>query len=365
MTGFAGGMRVAGAALLVSALALGGGEGRLAAQERQECRCVGADGREIENCVCFRTPRLDRGVFWTAAPRARIGVSLAEHVDGARVEQVREGSPADEAGIRVGDVISRVDGRSLREPLPDREAELRIDEDEDVAVQRLMALARSWEPGESVELELLRGSERVTVSVEPEEAEDDFTSYFRGPRGITLYRRGDAPRAWSFSGPEGRAEFFFDSVRGLGMSPDSLRFRVDSLARGFRFHADSLRGGVYVFPTDSLMRSLTRPRVDPCFGDGGVWAAFGRDCVDGARFVDLNPELGEYFGARSGVLVTDVAEGTTLGLRAGDVIVAIGGREVEDADHARRILSSYRTDEEITFRVLRRQEEIEVTGTRR
>ncbi len=72
-----------------------------------------------------------------------------------------------------------------------------------------------------------------------------------------------------------------------------------------------------------------------------------------AEFVTLTPELGRYFGADKGVLVARAPEESTLGLRDGDVIVAIGGREPQSGRHAMRILRSYQPGEAVELRILR------------
>jgi C-terminal processing protease CtpA/Prc len=72
-----------------------------------------------------------------------------------------------------------------------------------------------------------------------------------------------------------------------------------------------------------------------------------------AEFVNLTPGLGRYFGAEKGVLVARAPEDATLGLQDGDVIVAIGGREPQNARHAMRILRSYQPGETVEIRVLR------------
>ncbi len=72
-----------------------------------------------------------------------------------------------------------------------------------------------------------------------------------------------------------------------------------------------------------------------------------------AEFVTLTPGLGRYFGADKGVLVARAPEDATLGLQDGDVIVAIGGREPQNARHAMRILRSYQPGESVDLRVLR------------
>ncbi|MGK7311116.1 MAG: PDZ domain-containing protein [Candidatus Longimicrobiales bacterium M2_2A_002] len=85
----------------------------------------------------------------------------------------------------------------------------------------------------------------------------------------------------------------------------------------------------------------------------------------GLDLVAMNPGLGDYFGTDDGVLVADIDDDSELGLRAGDVILAIDGRKVRDAAHVRAILDSYRPDEEIMLEIVREARTMEVTGTLR
>ncbi|MBI4521814.1 MAG: PDZ domain-containing protein [Gemmatimonadetes bacterium] len=84
--------------------------------------------------------------------------------------------------------------------------------------------------------------------------------------------------------------------------------------------------------------------------------------VFGLEIVDLNAQLGEYFGTDRGVLVTQVDTNSPLPLQAGDVILEVGGRQVRDADHLREILSSYRSDERVVMSILRKQQRTTVEG---
>ncbi|MGQ0429239.1 MAG: PDZ domain-containing protein [Gammaproteobacteria bacterium] len=86
------------------------------------------------------------------------------------------------------------------------------------------------------------------------------------------------------------------------------------------------------------------------FGGGPHWLL---EAWGDAEFVNLTPGLGRYFGAVKGVLVARAPEDSTLGLQDGDVIVAIGGREPQNARHAMRILRSYQPGETVEIRVLR------------
>lgn len=90
----------------------------------------------------------------------------------------------------------------------------------------------------------------------------------------------------------------------------------------------------------------------------------GRHGRDGLQLAAVNPELGTYFGTDRGVLVTAVGEDASLDLRPGDVILAIGDREVRDPAHVRSILASYRDDETITLRIVREQRTQQITGGR-
>ena len=87
--------------------------------------------------------------------------------------------------------------------------------------------------------------------------------------------------------------------------------------------------------------------------------------MDGVHLEPLNEELGEYFGGDDGVLVTDVVEESTLGLRPGDVILSVGGREVSEPDDVVRILRSYEEDEPVTLTVRRQGEQMQLRATRR
>lgn len=90
-------------------------------------------------------------------PRAIIGVQLDPDSPktGARVDRVSPGGPAAEAGVRPGDVIISVNGKSVEGDRPARE------------VVRIM---RDVEPDSTVKLRLRRGDSTVDVDVVAREA---------------------------------------------------------------------------------------------------------------------------------------------------------------------------------------------------
>jgi putative serine protease PepD len=81
---------------------------------------------------------------------AYLGVSLADTDNGAgvRVSEVRAGSPAAEAGLEAGDVVTAVDGNSVTN------------------ASELQAAIDTKRPGEEVSVTYTRGGESETVNVE-------------------------------------------------------------------------------------------------------------------------------------------------------------------------------------------------------
>jgi len=95
---------------------------------------------------------------------------------------------------------------------------------------------------------------------------------------------------------------------------------------------------------------------DPGIGFEGFRTPWG-----GIELVKLNPELGEYFGTREGVLVVSAPEDSSLALKGGDVILTIGGRKPSSPMQAMRILRTYESGESVAIEVMRKQKRVTVT----
>lgn len=314
-------MKRGGLAALV-ALVLSAAPG-VAQEVETECRCVDTDGNRIERCTCFQAPDIQgmiarmRG-FTPGTPRLGISIDPGQaartDAEGALVSDVMDGGPADEAGLRSGDVITSIDGVSLTASTG-AEAEADFDLDQSMPVQRLLALTRELEPGESVDVEYLREGRLQTTTLDVED--------LSGRWGEEMTVR--APR-WD-------AQRFGRQMRDFAEGARSYRLRV---APGSEMHF---------------------------FGNSGRNAVFGGGLhADGLDLAEVNPGLGEYFGADEGVLVLDAGRRSGLGLEAGDVVLRIGARVVTSPERFRRVLGSYGDDEDIEFHVLRGGNEIVVTG---
>jgi predicted metalloprotease with PDZ domain len=78
--------------------------------------------------------------------------------------------------------------------------------------------------------------------------------------------------------------------------------------------------------------------------------------------VSVNADLGEYFGTTKGLLVIRAPRDSSLSLKAGDVILAVDGRDVTSAAQMYRVLHSYDSGETVKLDVMRQKRKITVTG---
>lgn len=235
-----------------------------------------------------RVERGPFGVFSFSDNRGRIGVIVDTKADaagdkiGARIDGITPGGPAEKAGLKVGDVITRFNGTAL--------GGARANEDEDSGPgMKLIDLARELDPGDTVQVEYRRGNDSRKATIIAED--------------LGFGGRMEMP------GMEGMKELMPEMHIGPG--------------REFEFAFGSPWGGI--------------------------------------ELVKLNPDLGDYFGTREGVLVVSAPEDSTLALKGGDVITAIGGRKPTSPMQAMRILRSYDPGETVTLDVLRKQKRVTVS----
>ena len=83
------------------------------------------------------------------------------------------------------------------------------------------------------------------------------------------------------------------------------------------------------------------------------WMQQGGHGFGDMEMVELNENLGRYFGTDSGLLIVRAPSDNAFGLQDGDVIKRIDGREPKDLYHAVRILSSYENGETVNFEIMR------------
>jgi len=253
--------------------------------------------RPMDPRVEVRARGPERVMQFLMSRRARLGLKVnlrARETDsiGAYVDAVTPNGPAANAGIRSGDLITRVDAKSVLTG----ESSSR-DDRESLPGLRLIELAATLEPNDTIPVEFRRGKERKTVTVV---TADEPSILFRGGPGV-----------------------------------GSFDFR---------------------YPSESRM---ALPDDEDIFAEGPF--LYGSPLAH-LELAPLNPDLGQYFGATTGILVISVPKDSELGLKGGDVVLAVDGRKPESPSHLLRILRSYQDSESFKVEVLRNRKRVAVEG---
>ncbi len=221
-------------------------------------------------------------------PRLGVVVNTDKNPDsdsvGALLDGVTPGGPADEAGLKAGDIIVKYNGTALAGPYP------AADEDESEPGIKLMDMARKLSDGEKVTLEYRRGSETKSATVTARELK---------PKGGFAYRNFEIP--------------------------------------------------------DVRIPEINIPDIPD------ILSAYGPGRSLDMELAPLNADLGEYFGTSEGLLVLRAPKDATYKLKAGDVILQIGGRKPASPSQALRILSSYEPGETVNIEVVRKQKKTAIT----
>jgi heat shock protein HslJ len=80
--------------------------------------------------------------------------------------------------------------------------------------------------------------------------------------------------------------------------------------------------------------------------------------LQGLELVTMTDGLGAYFGGHRGALVVQAPAENLFGLKEGDVVLSVNGREPATGEHALRILGSYQARETLHFELMRQQQPI-------
>ena len=256
-------------------------------------------GREYR----FERPLEDHLYRVVVNRRARLGIKVnlqARATDslGAYVESVTPNGPAAKAGLRSGDVITKLDGQSVLGGSRESEG---ADARQSLPGLRLIELAARLQPADTVPIEFLRGKDRKTISVVTEDEPDEF-------------------------------------VPGRAGRPFTMRFFRPGMDRDRMSVSDMMDAGPDRFE----------------FFSGGP--------LGDLELAPLNPDLGQYFGTTDGVLVIRAPKDGTLGLKGGDVVQGVDGRKPTSPGHLMRILRSYERGETFKLDVLRNRKRETVTA---
>lgn len=218
-----------------------------------------------------------------------------------RLTGITPGGGAEEAGLKPGDRIVELNGISL-------------DEDGTSPLGVLSREMKAVSPGEEVAVVYERGGDRYDVTIETRGHEKEVAATLR-----ELERRFDM-------------DLDLDGLEeGLAAAAQSVAMSAAALASSPGMSLSS----------NAKVINLTR---------------------DKPRLVELDAQLGGYFGVEEGVLVVDAPEGSGE-LRNGDVLLAIGDKPVDGVPVAQALLVAGGKEPQ-SARVLRkgREREIKLVG---
>lgn len=127
----------------------------------------------------------------------RTEAETASDAVGATIQALTPGGPAEEAGLKVGDVITQLDGASLVT------GHVEVDDDESAPAARLVELASELKDGQKVVLDYRRGSTSGKVTV--------TARTMAGPAVRVLRTAGPGHHGYVFKGDDdGDFDFDFD-----------------------------------------------------------------------------------------------------------------------------------------------------------
>lgn len=277
--------RLAALALVVSAAVLAGlalGPGHVRAGEKDQ-------EKKVEKKVVIR----HAGGSW-------LGVGLDDtegDLRGAKVRSVEEGSPAEKAGLKEGDVVVRFDGEAVR------------------SASHLARLVGETPAGRAVPIEVSRGgaTQKLTATLA------------EGRRRIGV-----------FTSP-GTHEFAVEV-------PD-IDIQVPEPPEPPVAPAPPGAPHVWSWKSDD-------------FGDRTFRFLVGGPRKLGIEYMEIGEQLAGYFklAGKTGVLVSSVdADGPAgkAGMKAGDVILKLGTDAIEDGDDLREAVAEAKGGTEVTVTVQR------------
>jgi len=267
------------------------------------------------------------GFIYRTSVRPVIGVILGDADDiGVKVLGVSPDGPSERAGIQQGDVIIAFDGRVLAA----------VDES-DNARDGLSIAMRDIKADVPIIVSVERGDATIDLTVVPEVREPlgwhtvtRFPSAPESPHEVISIERIVVPEIDTEALTEQIEQIRIEiAARGELMSTREL---VPHDGFEFEFHDMSELG-------------------DLALHEANIW--FGLPMTQGLKLAEIDSGLGEYFKTDRGVLVLKARTDNDLQLESGDVILQVGGTEVNSPAEFMRALREFESGEELVMDIKR------------
>jgi C-terminal processing protease CtpA/Prc len=294
--------------------------------------------------------------------RAVIGVLLGDASEkGVELNGVSPGGPAEQAGLKQGDVLVAVRGTDL------------TGKDANGAREALLSTMAEVKPGEEIRIDYVRDGNDQNLMLTAEKREpSSWQSMLRLPEP-------PAPPAVPGTPGEVKApQVIVERIRVPGsdskvvvIDEEALAAQVADIERrvenfqymfidedGTRieFDEDIHFDGDFSFDAERFSRI-----GENALREANMW--FGMSHTAGLELASLNPELGSYFKAESGVLVLQVKEDNSYGLKAGDVIISVAGTPVTSPAELVRALREFEPGAQFELHIKRERRDKTLQAT--
>ena len=219
---------------------------------------------------------------------------------GVIIEEVADDSPASKAGLKKGDVVLEFDGERVR------------------GVRHFTRLVQETPAGRRVQTSVMRDGQKLNVTIEPR-----------------------ASGGFSYFGDDDRMSVLRDLADG---------WRVDIPKPA---------------PAPPAAPKPPAPPAFPAFPDFDTFVWRSGNGL-GIRVGDLSDQLAQYFGTKDGVLVTSVTDNSAAakaGIKAGDVLTSLNGRDVTSPSDLRRRIQELKDGDEFTVGIVRDKKATTLKGT--
>ncbi len=270
--------------------------------------------------------------------RPVIGVLLGEETDqGLSIIGVTPDGPAERAGMQQGDVLTAIGGSVLTEC-------------EEGPRSALLKAMSATEEGEPLEVTVVRGGQTSQLTITPERREPSSWHSF-----VELPDPPAAPGVPGAPHPAPAPRVVIERIKVPELDTEELEKQIREIT-------DQIDEMDFMFIDDAgktVQYSYDFSFDDEAFSDIGEHAMsearllFGLPQTRGLELAELNPELGKYFKADTGVLVIKAREDNAYGLQSGDVITAIGASEVKSPSDLLRALREAEPGQDIELSIKR------------
>lgn len=296
-----------------------------------------------------------------------LGVALEDTDNGVTIQQIAPNSPAADAGLQVGDVITSVNGDAVS------------------SAGDVVAAIRAMNAGDTLTLEIERDGETQTIEATLGQSssfaflqEQDIIVYNQATEQWQVVRLAEDSALYEAGLRDGD---IITQIDGNSYAPDTLSDYLNSLddnatvtltversGESMDISApasalDVLVSGFFGFGRGGDMPFHFNMPFDMPFGMMGgspIWLGVTFVQLDAQTAAEHNVDVTE------GALITEVADGSPAadaGLQANDVITAVDGDVVDAERTLRDRLFAYEPDDTVTLSVLRDGQSMDVSVT--